>query len=67
MIGTFSGCATGRSEAFFRMAFVPPLACSMPALGWYVAKRVALPTLLCRCSLWCGLSAWFGVWATMFL
>jgi hypothetical protein len=67
MISTFSGCATGRGSAGFQMMFHPPLACVIPAVGWYAAKYAAVPTLLCRCALWCGLSAWFASWLCMYL
>lgn len=57
-LGTFGGCATGRTEALFQLQILTPLSFALPAFGWWLAKRVGIGVLLCRSSLWAGVAAW---------
>ena len=66
LIGTFSGCATGRQEAAFSLLVLPPAACALPATAWFFAGTSKMALLVCRCSLWSGVAAWLTAWACMF-
>jgi hypothetical protein len=57
-LGTFGGCATGRREALFQLQVLTPLSFSLPAFGWWLAKRVGTGVVLCRSSLLAAVAAW---------
>jgi hypothetical protein len=57
-LGTFGGCVTGRTQALFQLRILTPLFFSLPAFGWWLAKRVGTGVLPCRASLWVSMAAW---------
>ena len=61
-LGTFGGCATGRSGALFDLNVIIPMSFSLPGFGWWLAKRVGIGELLCRTSLWAAVAAWATAW-----
>ena len=52
------GCATGRPDALLQLQILTPLSFSLPAFGWWLAKRVGIGVLVCRSSFWAGVAAW---------
>jgi hypothetical protein len=65
-LATFGGCATGRIEARFQLQVLTPLSFSLPAFGWWLAKRVGVGVLLCRSTLWASIAAWLTACALAF-
>lgn len=61
-LGTFGGCATGRSDAVEQIAFCTPIACLFSTGGWWLSTKHAAYIGLCRTGLLVSLVTWGGSW-----
>ena len=62
-LGTFGECGTGRQAATFQLTVLTPMLFSLPAAGWFLASRVGLGVLPCRCATWASVAAWATAFA----
>ena len=65
-LGTLLGCATGRPDARRQLLVLAPLAASLPASAWSLARQIRVGVLYCRCSTLAAMAAWVTACAIAF-